>query len=100
MTSMRESGMDDTRAPAAGPWVADGSRAAEPAGAPRLFCFAHAGGGPALFRPWRERLAPDVVVQPVQLLGREARISEPPFRRMADLIDPLCEALAPRLIPP
>ncbi|MBV9446594.1 MAG: thioesterase [Streptosporangiaceae bacterium] len=63
----------------------------------QIFCFAHAGGGPALFRPWRDRLAPEAMVRPVLLPGRESRLSEPPFRRMADLIGPLCEALEPQL---
>jgi surfactin synthase thioesterase subunit len=77
-------------------WVAD-PPGGEPDGGIQLFCFAHAGGGPALFRPWRGALAPDPVVRPVQLPGRESRLDETPFRRMADLLDPLCAALAPYL---
>jgi surfactin synthase thioesterase subunit len=93
---------------AAGPWIVDGVQAADPSRVSsgrlrerippiQLFCFAHAGGGPALFRPWRNKLAPEVMVRPVLLPGRESRLSEKPFRRMADLIGPLCEALEPQL---
>jgi surfactin synthase thioesterase subunit len=83
-----------------GRWVADDRRSGEPSGGIQLFCFAHAGGGPSLFRPWRDKLAPDSVVRPVQLPGRESRLDEPPLRRMADLIEPLCAALEPYLSEP
>jgi medium-chain acyl-[acyl-carrier-protein] hydrolase len=63
----------------------------------RLFCFAHAGGGGAFFRPWREALRPEVAVRPVILPGREARVREEPYRRLSGLLDPVCEALAPLL---
>jgi surfactin synthase thioesterase subunit len=59
----------------------------------RLFCFPHAGGGPAFFRPWRPALAPEIDVRPIQLPGRESRIDEPPCRRLDELLDPLCAAL-------
>lgn len=73
----------------------------EPAGAPlRLFCFAHAGGGGGFFRPWRGRLGPDIDVCPVVLPGREFRITEAPYRRMEDLIGPLCDGLRPFLDAP
>jgi len=59
----------------------------------RLFCFNHAGGGPGFFRPWCKALAPDVDVRPIQLPGRESRFDEPPYRRMDQLLEPLCAAL-------
>lgn len=68
----------------------------DPAGT-RLFCFAHAGGGGGFFRPWRELFAPHVAVVPVILPGRESRLREAPYRRMADLVEPLAAALAPHL---
>ncbi|HEX6969595.1 MAG TPA: alpha/beta fold hydrolase [Micromonosporaceae bacterium] len=63
----------------------------------RLFTFAHAGGGAAFFRPWRSALAPRIDVRPVLLPGRESRIRELPYRRMEQLLDPLCAALEPYL---
>jgi medium-chain acyl-[acyl-carrier-protein] hydrolase len=62
-----------------------------------VFCFAHAGGGPSFFRPWRQALAPAVDIRPVLLPGRESRVRELPYRRMEQLLDPLCAALAPFL---
>ncbi|MFC7642461.1 thioesterase II family protein [Streptosporangium lutulentum] len=59
----------------------------------RLFCFAHAGGGSALFHGWDELLSPEVDVCPVVLPGRESRIRETPFNRMEQLVGPLYEAL-------
>jgi len=59
----------------------------------RLFCFAHAGGGAAFFHPWRKELAPEIVVTPVVLPGREARWREPPYVRMEALLAPLCDAV-------
>jgi len=63
----------------------------------RLFCFPHAGGGAAFFRPWRLRLAPTVDVRPVILPGRESRVRELPYRRVEQVLDPLCAALLPYL---
>lgn len=84
----------------AGLWIADDGRAADRAASCQLFCFSHAGGGPSFFRPWGARLQPEIAVCRVLLPGREARLEEPPFRRIADLVDPLCAALKPRLNQP
>lgn len=61
----------------------------------RLFCFPYAGGGASLFRTWSDDLPPEIEVCPVQLPGREARMAEPLFDRLA----PLVEAAADRLMP-
>ncbi|MGA8115709.1 MAG: thioesterase domain-containing protein [Actinocatenispora sp.] len=42
-----------------------------------LFCLPYAGGGASAFRSWRRAFPAEVGVQPVQLPGREGRISEP-----------------------
>lgn len=73
-------------------WIS-GRRAAPDTVASRLFCFSHAGGGSALYAPWRAAFGPGIEVCPVLLPGREARMSEPAYRRMEDLIDPLVAAL-------
>jgi surfactin synthase thioesterase subunit len=75
-------------------WIA-GARKPEATLKSRLFCFSHAGGGSSLFARWRSACGEEVEVCPVVLPGREARINEPRFRRMEDLIEPLVEALAP-----
>lgn len=72
-----------------GPWI-DRDDAG---GDVRLFCFAHAGGGGAIFRPWRKMLAPALAVTPVILPGREARWREAPYVRMEALLGPLCDAV-------
>jgi surfactin synthase thioesterase subunit len=61
----------------------------------RLFCFPHAGGGGSFYLPWAAGLAPQIAVYPVVLPGREGRIREPAFDRMAPLLDALVEALLP-----
>ncbi len=58
----------------------------------RLICFPHAGGGAALFYPFAALLPPSIEMLAVQLPGREARLSEPPFRRMDPLVDALLDA--------
>ncbi|MGW7276810.1 thioesterase II family protein [Streptomyces sp. NPDC054844] len=75
-------------------WLAGGVGRYAPDAGVRLFCFAHAGGGTALFRPWRTALAPEIDVCPVLLPGRESRLHELPYRRVEQLIDPLCEVVA------
>ena len=44
----------------------------------QLFCLPYAGGGASAFRRWPAEFGPDVEVLPVQLPGRENRISEDP----------------------
>ena len=61
----------------------------------RLFCIPHAGGGAGAYRLWPRDLPADIEVVAVQLPGREARLAEPPLRR----IDAIVEGLVPALLP-
>jgi surfactin synthase thioesterase subunit len=61
----------------------------------RLFCFAHAGGGAQFYRPWRERLGPEVGVLAAVLPGRESRIRERPIDRFEELLPRVFAAVAP-----
>lgn len=70
-----------------------------PGPALRLFCFPHAGGGMLAFRNWRGRI-PGVAINPVVLPGREARLSEPPFEDMRELIHALTPVIRPLLEAP
>jgi medium-chain acyl-[acyl-carrier-protein] hydrolase len=83
-----------------GRWVADDGPAGDSGAARQLFCFAHAGGGPSFFRPWLAALAPEITVRRVLLPGREWRLEEPPFRHIAELVEPLCAGLEPYLDQP
>ncbi|MFC9912517.1 thioesterase II family protein [Streptomyces sp. NPDC059862] len=78
-------------------WLAGDAGVGTDSAAVRLFCFAHAGGGSTAYRPWRLALAPGIDVRCVVLPGREARVRELPYRRVEQLLDPLCEALEPYL---
>jgi medium-chain acyl-[acyl-carrier-protein] hydrolase len=66
----------------------------------RLFCFPYAGGSAAIFRLWSELLPPQIEVWPVQLPGRERRLSEKPFERLDALVAALVEVLRPYLNEP
>jgi medium-chain acyl-[acyl-carrier-protein] hydrolase len=57
----------------------------------RLFCIAHAGGGASAFRGWADALPAEVEVCPVQLPGRENRVAEPGFDRLAPLVQTLAD---------
>lgn len=57
-----------------------------------LFCLPHAGAGASAFRGWLGTL-PGVNVLPVQPPGREARLREAPFERMAPLVEELAEVI-------
>lgn len=61
----------------------------------RLFCFPYAGGGDSVFRAWQKGLPEAIEVCPVQLPGRGARISEPPFTELSPLVRAAAQALAP-----
>jgi medium-chain acyl-[acyl-carrier-protein] hydrolase len=68
-----------------------------PAAALRLICFPHAGGGAAAFYPFAALLPSSIEMLAVQLPGREARLAEPPFHRMAPLVDALLDGIRDRL---
>jgi medium-chain acyl-[acyl-carrier-protein] hydrolase len=61
----------------------------------RLFCFPYAGAGASIFRAWPEGLPDTIEVCPIQLPGREHRLTESPFTQMAALVRTLCEVLEP-----
>ncbi len=79
----------------ANPWIA--YRRPRPEARLRLFCFPYAGGGALTYRPWVPAMPPDIEVCPVQLPGREQRLREPRFRRVAPLVEAAAEGLAPLL---
>jgi pyochelin biosynthetic protein PchC len=61
----------------------------------RVFCLPYAGGGAALYRPWMQRLAPDIDVVPVELPGRGTRMAEAPLSDIKLLADALVQAMEP-----
>jgi surfactin synthase thioesterase subunit len=84
----------------AGPWVVNEGHAEKASASWQLFCFSHAGGGPSFFRSWGTWMRPEIAVRRVLLPGREWRLEERPFRHIADLLDPLCDALESHLAQP
>ncbi|MBV9689306.1 MAG: thioesterase [Ktedonobacteraceae bacterium] len=63
----------------------------------RLFCFPYAGGGASIFRPWLDGLPSEVELCGIQLPGRENRLAEPAYTRLAPLVQRLADALYPYL---
>jgi len=59
----------------------------------RLFCFPYAGGGASLYRSWAAALPPEIDLCPIQLPGRETRLAEAPFERLAPLVAVLVEVV-------
>jgi len=59
----------------------------------RLLALPYAGGGPALFRPWAEALPPGIDLVAAQLPGRERRVTEPPCRDLALIVETLAQAI-------
>jgi medium-chain acyl-[acyl-carrier-protein] hydrolase len=80
--------------PSDDPYLGSISRA-EPSPRLRLFCVPHAGGGTSSFRGWARSFPPGVQLVPVQLPGRESRVEELPFVRLAPLVSALTEAVGP-----
>ncbi|MEK8173920.1 thioesterase domain-containing protein [Streptomyces sp. M19] len=66
----------------------------DPAARLRLVCVPYAGGGSSAVSGWAEHLPGDVEVSAVRLPGRESRLTQRPYARMADLLPALGEALA------
>ncbi len=69
----------------------------QPAAALRLLCVPYAGAGASIFRSWAEALPPEIEVCAIQLPGREARLGEAPFTRIAPLVKTLAPILQPFL---
>lgn len=63
----------------------------------RLICLPYAGGGAALYRPWRALAGHAIDVCAVELPGRGVRFGEPPISDMASLCDGLVAAIEPLL---
>ncbi|XVV00811.1 thioesterase II family protein [Actinosynnema sp. CA-248983] len=72
------------------PWI---KPAAAPDAPVLLYCVAHAGGGAGFFRSWHDGLGPGVGLCPVVLPGRESRVRETPLTTVADIAEPLAEAV-------
>ncbi|MEV5844975.1 alpha/beta fold hydrolase [Streptomyces sp. NPDC051985] len=62
----------------------------------RLFCIPHGGAGGSVFRPWQRLLGPGTEVVPVQLPGREVRMTEPAETSVVRLAQRLAGPLARR----
>src|SRR5262249_259998 len=60
-----------------------------------VFCFPHAAGNAAFYRPVRRLMPPEIDFCPVELPGRAARLDEPPFASMSALMERLDRALQP-----
>jgi medium-chain acyl-[acyl-carrier-protein] hydrolase len=59
-----------------------------------LLCFAHAGGGTAVYRGWRNQVPPALSVCPVLLPGRENRLHEARCTRLEQVIEALLTVMA------
>jgi medium-chain acyl-[acyl-carrier-protein] hydrolase len=75
-------------------------RKSDPKAQLRLFCFPYAGAGALIFHKWSDALPREVEVCPIQLPGRGARLTEPPFTKLSCLIEALVRALDPLLDKP
>lgn len=64
-----------------------------PNAALRLICLPHAGSGAAVFHPFASMLPDSIEMMAVQLPGRETRLAEAPFTRMAPLVDALVQEI-------
>src|SRR5437763_15337105 len=98
VSGLKRVGKNDPPMIARTPWLV--SRKPNPRARVRLFCFPYAGGGDSVFRAWQKGLSEAIEVCPVQLPGRGARISEPPFTELSPLVRAAAQALAPHLDKP
>jgi medium-chain acyl-[acyl-carrier-protein] hydrolase len=66
----------------------------------RFFCFPYAGGAASAFYNWPAELPNYVEVCPIQLPGRENRMSEPPTMDLLALVQSLFDGIMPLLDKP
>jgi medium-chain acyl-[acyl-carrier-protein] hydrolase len=77
--------------PRVDPWVLFPERRAR--AQVRLFCLPYAGSGASPFRAWAGALPSGIELCPIQLPGREERLAERPFERLAPLVEALADAV-------
>jgi medium-chain acyl-[acyl-carrier-protein] hydrolase len=58
-----------------------------------MYCFPYAGGNAATFLPWQAAMGPEIEVCAVQLPGRGARLVEPPYTSMTELVAALGQVI-------
>ena len=63
----------------------------------RLFCFPYAGGGASAYYTWQASFPSEIEICPIQLPGRESRITERPFDDLALLVQAIADVLLPYL---
>jgi medium-chain acyl-[acyl-carrier-protein] hydrolase len=68
-----------------------------PAPSVRLFCFHHAGGGASAYRTWMDCIPAGMELCAIQLPGREGRLGERAYQRLADVVPLVVEAIDPFL---
>ena len=66
----------------------------------RLFCFPYAGGGASAYYTWQSSFPAEIEICPVQLPGRENRITEQPFSDLSLLVQAIADVLLPHLETP
>jgi medium-chain acyl-[acyl-carrier-protein] hydrolase len=81
--------------PPPNPWVT--SPRPRPNPSLRLFCLPFSGAGASAYIPWSADLPETIEVCPIQLPGRETRMSEAPFQRLTPLVQALATAIVPWL---
>ena len=63
----------------------------------RFICLPYAGAGAAVYRAWADILPPHAELNLVRLPGRETRLREAPYHRLAALAPELADVLLPKL---
>ncbi|MFN7945823.1 MAG: thioesterase domain-containing protein [Blastocatellia bacterium] len=76
-------------------WI-DAARLTDRAGL-RLFCFPWSGAGASVYYKWASVFPPGIELCPVQLPGRESRLTEPAFQHLEPLVEAAGNALLPYL---
>jgi medium-chain acyl-[acyl-carrier-protein] hydrolase len=66
----------------------------------RLFCFPFGGAGASFYRDWNRNTPHFIEVCPVQLPGREERLSEKPFTNLVPMVSELGKILVPYFVQP
>jgi medium-chain acyl-[acyl-carrier-protein] hydrolase len=66
----------------------------------RLFCFPHAAGNAAYYRPLRRFMPPEIDLCPLELPGRAARLDELPLTSMSTLMEQLHHVIQPLMTVP
>lgn len=63
----------------------------------KLFCFPYAGGSAYVYNRWKFHLDEGIELRPIEFAGRGARINEPLYKNLEELVEDVFQQIKPEI---